>query len=72
MWAEVLNLEQVGVHDDFFQLGGHSLLILRAIALLRERHGLELTVRAFVEHHTLDAIAAAASAATTGTPLAPP
>ncbi|WP_345983919.1 amino acid adenylation domain-containing protein [Streptomyces sp. DSS69] len=60
VWAEVLNLEQVGVHDDFFLLGGHSLLILRAIALLRERHGLELTVRAFVEHHTLDAIAAAA------------
>ncbi|MEQ4607425.1 thioesterase domain-containing protein [Streptomyces cavourensis] len=60
MWAEVLNLERVGVHDDFFLLGGHSLLILRAIALLRERHGLELTVRAFVEHHTLDAIAAAA------------
>ncbi|MFF7627627.1 amino acid adenylation domain-containing protein [Streptomyces cyaneofuscatus] len=60
VWAEVLNLEQVGIHDDFFLLGGHSLLILRAIALLRERHGLELTVRAFVEHHTLDAIAAAA------------
>ncbi|MFF9352045.1 amino acid adenylation domain-containing protein [Streptomyces sp. NPDC014734] len=60
VWAEVLNLERVGVHDDFFLLGGHSLLILRAIALLRERHGLELTVRAFVEHHTLDAVAAAA------------
>ncbi|MFB8113761.1 amino acid adenylation domain-containing protein [[Kitasatospora] papulosa] len=66
VWAEVLNLEQVGAHDDFFLLGGHSLLILRAIALLRERHGLELTVRAFVEHHTLDAVAAAAERGETG------
>ncbi|MEU0149801.1 amino acid adenylation domain-containing protein [Streptomyces sp. NPDC006288] len=66
VWAEVLDVERVGAHDDFFLLGGHSLLILRAIALLRERHGLELTVRAFVEHQTLDAVAAAAERGDTG------
>lgn len=66
VWAEVLGVERVGAHDDFFLLGGHSLLILRAIALLRERHGLELTVRAFVEHQTLDAVAAAAERGETG------
>nr|BFD89295.1 hypothetical protein KitaXyl93_06550 [Kitasatospora sp. Xyl93] len=60
VWAEVLGLPEVGVHDDFYALGGHSLAILRITALLRERHGVELTVRSFTEHHTVAGLAAAA------------
>jgi hypothetical protein len=30
VWREVLYLEQVGVHDNFFDLGGHSLLVVQA------------------------------------------
>ncbi|MFJ6215458.1 amino acid adenylation domain-containing protein [Streptomyces sp. NPDC092296] len=67
IWAEVLGLEQVGVHDDFFLIGGHSLVILRIIALLRERYGIELTVRSFMEHHT---VAELASAVESGLPAA--
>ncbi|MEE3921288.1 phosphopantetheine-binding protein [Micromonospora sp. BRA006-A] len=29
LWAETLRLDRVGVHDDFFDLGGHSLAIVR-------------------------------------------
>jgi amino acid adenylation domain-containing protein len=37
IWAEVLQLPQVGIHDDFFDLGGHSLMALRLFGLIRER-----------------------------------
>ncbi|QDU91225.1 Linear gramicidin synthase subunit D [Pirellulimonas nuda] len=36
-WAEVLGLEKVGVHDDFFELGGASLKSLRIVALAEEK-----------------------------------
>lgn len=36
VWKEVLNLETVGVEDDFMALGGHSLLLIRMIAKLRQ------------------------------------
>jgi amino acid adenylation domain-containing protein len=57
VWAEVFGLPRVSRHDDFFDLGGHSLLILRIIAILRERHGIEATVRSFLEHRTVAALA---------------
>ncbi|MFI9642394.1 amino acid adenylation domain-containing protein [Micromonospora sp. NPDC051925] len=57
VWTEVFHLPRVGRDDDFFDLGGHSLLTLRAIAMLRDRHGIETTVRSFVEHRTLAALA---------------
>ncbi|CAM3846172.1 non-ribosomal peptide synthetase [Kibdelosporangium persicum] len=59
IWAEVFDLPGVGRHDDFFDLGGHSLMILRIIAVLRERHGMEVTVRSFLEHRTVEALAEA-------------
>ena len=57
IWAEVFGLPRVSRRDDFFDLGGHSLMILRIIALLRERHGIETTVRSFLEHRTAEALA---------------
>ena len=35
IWAEVLDLERVGVHDNFFDLGGNSLLALRLMSRMR-------------------------------------
>lgn len=34
VWAEVLNLDEVGRHDNFFDLGGHSVLATQAVARL--------------------------------------
>ena len=42
VWKEVLKLEQVGIHDSFFALGGDSILSLQVIAKARAR-GLKLT-----------------------------
>jgi len=45
IWAEVLDLERVGVHDNFFDIGGHSLHAMQVIARIRDRLSVELPVR---------------------------
>jgi amino acid adenylation domain-containing protein len=45
IWAEVLGLEQVGIHDNFFDLGGHSLLLTQVTSRLYSALGVELSLR---------------------------
>ncbi len=35
-WGDVLGISKIGVHDDFFTIGGHSLKVLRVLTLLKE------------------------------------
>jgi acyl carrier protein len=51
-WAEVLGLATVGPGDDFFELGGSSLIVAAAVARLSERLGIELPMRALFEAPT--------------------
>ncbi|WP_316771260.1 non-ribosomal peptide synthetase [Streptomyces sasae] len=44
VWSEVLAVEQVGAEDNFFEAGGHSLLLLRVQARLAERLGRQIPV----------------------------
>jgi amino acid adenylation domain-containing protein len=44
IWAELLQLDQVGRHGHFFELGGHSLLAMRMLARVRQRLGLEVAL----------------------------
>ncbi|GGP32536.1 hypothetical protein GCM10010501_75190 [Streptomyces libani subsp. rufus] len=58
LFAEVLGLDAVGVHDNFFQLGGDSLLAMRLSALAR-RAGLVVSPRDVFAHATVAALAEA-------------
>ncbi|MDG9812206.1 amino acid adenylation domain-containing protein, partial [Pseudomonas juntendi] len=45
IWAQVLELEQVGLSDNFFELGGHSLLATQVVLRLRDALGHEVPVK---------------------------
>jgi acyl carrier protein len=70
IWEEVLGLERVGVEDTFFQLGGHSLMAMRMMMLIRETYGVELDLRKLFELQTVRALAPALEAAVTETVMA--
>lgn len=54
IWAEVLGLEQVGIHDNFFALGGHSLLATQVISRMRSTLQVELPLQNLFTYPTLD------------------
>ena len=58
VWKEVLGVERVSVYDNFFDLGGHSLLSVQAIARLHKKIGLKIHPKSFVTQ-TLGQIASA-------------
>jgi amino acid adenylation domain-containing protein len=58
IWQEALNVESVGIHDNFFDLGGHSLLSMRVIARIERETGCRIGPRAMVMD-TLEQIALA-------------
>ncbi|MFN7503683.1 MAG: phosphopantetheine-binding protein, partial [Dolichospermum sp.] len=45
IWAEVLGVKQVGIDDNFFQLGGHSLKAIQLIGKIRQTLELDITIR---------------------------
>ena len=57
LWASLLGESVVGRNDDFFGLGGHSLLGVRLIAQVAERFGVELPLRAIFDAPTVQEMA---------------
>ncbi|WP_456424977.1 non-ribosomal peptide synthetase [Rhodocaloribacter sp.] len=57
LWAEALDRERVGVEDDFFALGGHSLRAVEMLARVEQRFGRRLPLAAVFEAPTVAALA---------------
>jgi acyl carrier protein len=53
MWASILKLERVGIHDHFFDLGGNSLLAFQLISRVRDDFNVELPLTRVFETPTL-------------------
>jgi acyl carrier protein len=45
IWRNVLGIERVGLHDDFFDLGGHSVLVTQITSRVRQVFEVELSMR---------------------------
>ena len=53
IWKGLLNLEEISVHDNFFDLGGHSLMALRIISAIRKQLRTEIEIIDLVNNPTV-------------------
>jgi acyl carrier protein len=58
LWQSVLNLEQVGLHDNFFDLGGHSLLMVRVHGQIQQQLAIEIPLVELFRYPTVSLLAA--------------
>ncbi|HEY7220169.1 MAG TPA: non-ribosomal peptide synthetase, partial [Candidatus Binatia bacterium] len=57
IWSEILHVEPVGIHDNFFEIGGHSLLIVQVQRRLCEILGHDVSVVDLFKHPTISSFA---------------
>ena len=53
VWQEVLNKEKIGIRDDFFKLGGHSLLVIEVLARINKILDSEVEINTLFEYPTI-------------------
>jgi amino acid adenylation domain-containing protein len=57
IWQEALHVDEVGLHDNFFDLGGHSLLVARVYSKLREAGATNISMLDLFQYPTVNALA---------------
>jgi thioesterase domain-containing protein/acyl carrier protein len=57
IWASMLGVAHVGIHDDFFDLGGHSLIAVRVFARVKKEFGVDLPLSTILQAPTVAAYA---------------
>jgi amino acid adenylation domain-containing protein len=63
IWAKALRLDRVGLHDNFFEMGGHSLLVVQTMVQVRTALGVELPIAALFAAPTVAEMAERVEAA---------
>ncbi len=56
IWEEILRVDRVRVHDNFFDIGGHSLLAMRVLSRMRDALQVTLPLRTFILHPTIEGL----------------
>ncbi len=72
VWREILGVPEVGVDDDFFDLGGHSILAVRVVSRVRDTLGVDVPLRAMFDSPTIAGLARVVDATRADTSVAPP
>jgi aryl carrier-like protein len=62
IWSAVLGVSAVGIHDDYFELGGDSIQCIQIMSMAR-RAGIRITTKLLFEHPTIAQLAAVAEVA---------
>lgn len=57
-WSELLGVEKIGVHDSFFDIGGHSLIAVRLFRMIRKQFAIDLPISVLFEAPTIAECAA--------------
>jgi acyl carrier protein len=57
VWQQVLGIDRVGIHDNFFDLGGHSLLVIQSRAKLRSAINREVAITDLFQYPTVSSLA---------------
>ncbi|NES69220.1 MAG: methyltransferase domain-containing protein, partial [Okeania sp. SIO2D1] len=57
IWREVLGIEQIGIHDNFFDLGGHSLMATQVLSRVRLAFGIDIPLTTLFESSTIAKLA---------------
>ena len=57
IWQDILDIDQVGIHDDFFALGGHSLIAIKLVARILEQMQVDVPLDKLFETPTVAALA---------------
>jgi len=58
LWASLLGVQGVGIRDNFFDLGGHSLVAVRLFARIKKLYGVDLSISVLFEAPTIEGCAA--------------
>ncbi len=66
LWQDQIGVEQVGIHDNFYDVGGHSLLGIQLLARLRDTLHIQVTLQTLFESLTVAELANVVSARTPG------
>jgi bacitracin synthase 3 len=54
IWSEVLGIERIGIRDNFFRLGGNSMVSIQVVSKLRQRLILNVTVKDIFTYKTIE------------------